>query len=122
MKKLYKKHSIITAGFSALGLTIIILGAMLIYAKMWTPFEKISIEKGRKSGGMFIEVSTKVPAETMLEYGTNPLCVNRISMESEKTLHTANIAYILPKKEHFVRVIAITENGKQYESKFLKIH
>lgn len=121
-KNCNKKYIVLTAALSAIGLTAVILAGMHAYAHFWTPFEKISIKKGKEDTEILVEIATKVPVKSRVEYGTNPSCTVKTDMTNKAGKeHSLKIAYVIPNKNHFLRVIAETESGKEYTSDFLQI-
>ncbi len=122
MKNRTKKHTLIVAALAAFSLTIIILSAIDIYIQLWEPFEEINLTKNGDTQ-IIVKMKTKVPVSTSVECGTDPSAMLKKNTETQeyKEEHTFKIAHVLPQKEHFVRITATTEDGKEFKSDYLRV-
>ncbi|MBP8960960.1 hypothetical protein KBG31_01900 [Patescibacteria group bacterium] len=122
IEKTAKKFSILTAFLSATSLTIIILFGIYLHAKNWTPIKDFSAKKTEGGTVLNLEFSSKVPVTGYILYGTHPLATNKKNLEGkilERT--TIQIDRILPNKTHFVKFVTQTEDGRTFETDFLKV-
>jgi len=114
----------LTAALSAFGLTVVILSGIYIYTQLWTPFKRIEIEKTLRGTEIIVKVESKMPIKTSVEYGTSQGCLLKATSRNSDELKKENnikISYVLPEKNHFVRVVAITQDGKEFKSQFFDI-
>jgi len=114
----------LTAALSAFGLTAIILSGIYTYTQLWTPFRHIEIEKTLKGTELIVRFESKVPIRTTVEYGTSQECLLRtrtLNSGELKKEDSTKISYILPEKKHFVRILATTQDGKEFKSQFFSV-
>jgi len=114
----------LTAALSAFGLTAIILSGIYTYTQLWTPFRKIEIEKTLKGTELIVKFESKIPVKTVIEYGTNQMCLVKTRSKNGgelKEKDSIKISYILPEKRHFVRILATTQDGKEFKSQFFSV-
>lgn len=123
MNKEKKKFIAVTAALSSIGLTSIILSAAYFYTITWTPFKEFNLEKNSEDTIIYVNYKSKVPVTTEVEYGTDPECLikKEQNINDFKTEETVKIAHVLPEREHYIRIVAKTEDGKEFKSDFLKI-
>mgnify|MGYP001154199697 CR=1 FL=1 len=124
MKKKATAFVGLTAALSAFGLTVVILSGVYIYTKLWTPFRKLEVEKTLKGTELFVRFESKIPVKTVVEYGTNQTCLLKTRSRSDGELKkegSIKISYVLPEKKHFVRIVATTQDGKEFKSQFLSV-
>ncbi|MBD3365878.1 hypothetical protein GF360_00885 [candidate division WWE3 bacterium] len=122
-------HSYIisTAALAAFGLSTVILTAVYLYIQLWSPFQEFHLERNPTDHVIRVDVKTKVPVEAYLKYGTSQehlVTAKSTFDESAKSYlkeQTLTTALLLPEKEHFLQVVATTEEGKQFSSRILKI-
>lgn len=114
----------LTAALSAFGLTAIILSGIYTYTQLWTPFKSIEIEKTLKGTELIVKYESKIPIRTTVEYGTSQECLLRartLNSEELKKEGSIKISYILPEKKHFVKILATTQDGKEFKSQFFSV-
>lgn len=122
LEKTAKRFSIITALLSALALTTILLTGVYLYIKNWTPIKGFTAKRANGETEIILEFNTKIPVTGYVLYGTHPTATNKkdikgtISGESQ-----LQIARVLPNKEHYVNFITQTENGRTFETGFIKV-
>src|SRR4030042_2371382 len=112
-----KKHTCICGWLSVLFLSIAAL--LLLYASptLWSPFEKVEAYTINKGQTIMVNVETVKPAKTYVEYSTSGIYMNATEVtEGYADMHRFAVAEVLPNKKHFVRAVAITEDGQQYVS------
>uniref|UniRef100_A0A7C4XMA5 Fibronectin type III domain-containing protein n=1 Tax=candidate division WWE3 bacterium TaxID=2053526 RepID=A0A7C4XMA5_UNCKA len=99
----------------------VLIGYYLFGDIMSSPFTRISYASTGESV-LQIEVDTKFPARTKIEYGTDPVYVNIVSVNNsfEKN-HKAELNGLLPDKEHAFRIVAQDTSGRFYYSKFITV-
>jgi len=117
-----KREVVLSAVLSAFFLTIAIAMLVYYYFSSWTPFEYVHIKPSGMGQALEIEVQTKVPTKVKVEYGTSDVYLNSTEItNSFSKEHNIPIASILPERKHYVRVTAVTEKGKEYQSHFYTV-
>ncbi len=96
--------------------------ALYSYVKFWTPIETVAVVKNTLGQTLGVTIKTKVPAKVYAEYGTSAWYLNATKPTQEyQNEQVITVASILPDRKHFVRVVATTENGKEYKSEFYTV-
>lgn len=102
---------------------LVIAGFLLlfVFAKRLAPFEYVHAETNKLGQSISVALTTKRPVRTRVEYGTTKMYLNAVEGDATyKTEHNIVIPGVLPKK-HYLRVIAYTENGKEYKTDFYMV-
>jgi hypothetical protein len=117
-----KKYTFKTSIISAAALTLIVLSGVYLYVRSWTPVRAFTAKKIDGGSKILLEVSTSTKVKGSIFYGTSPMYLNNREVadgiEGERTF---TVGRILPDKEHYVKFVAETPEGRQFETDFLKV-
>jgi hypothetical protein len=115
------KKTVVCIALSSFFLALAITLLWTANTNLWSPFERVEAYSGETNQFIKVKVETKKPAKTVLAYGTSDLYMieKEITTNYQKE-HEIVVSGILPKK-HFVKVIAITQSGKQHTSKVYEV-
>jgi hypothetical protein len=113
-----KKELLISLVMSFMFLSLcIILLAYYYYTNLF-PFSAVNVEPLGTYQAR-VEIRSKIPLKTKVQYGTSDIYFNETEMSPYYTQAKEELVEgLLPNKNHYFRVIAIDEGGKEYTSKF----
>ena len=118
MKPKLKKELIISIVLATLFLAISVGIIGFYYYKNLFPFSKVNIAK-QPAGNVKVEFATQIPVKAKVEYGTTDVYVNSTeTTESYDNYHSKTIEGLLPKKDHYFRLVVWDEMGNEYKSNF----
>ncbi|MBI2414859.1 hypothetical protein HYV31_03455 [candidate division WWE3 bacterium] len=99
----------------------VLLGYYLVGGIFSSPFTKITYAQ-TKNTEMQVNVETKFPARTAIEYGTSSAYVNSIPITNTfKKTHSGQVAGLLPGADHTFRIVAYDSAGRAYYSDFYEV-
>lgn len=121
MDKEIKKGLMVSSVLTALFLIVAVgLLAFYFYTNLY-PFSDINVISAGKMRAE-IQVKTRVPTKYKVEYGTSDLYLNETQVTTDyATQHESTISGLIPEKQHFIRVVAYDQSGKEYRSKFFTL-
>ena len=118
MKLKLRKELLISIALTILVLAVTMGVVGLYYYKSLFPFSNVNIAK-QPTGNVKVEFATKIPVKSKIEYGTTDVYVNSTETTGNYEMsHLTTIDGLLPKKDHYFRLVVLDEKGNEYMSNF----
>lgn len=110
--------TLIVITFSVIG---VLIGYYIVSDIFSGPFKNVSVDLLGESS-VRVSFETKSPAKTKVQYGTNDIYMNEVSVSSDfSSEHDIDLKNLLPQRLHMIKLFAKEASGREYLSPVYKI-